>query len=183
MNSATRRRNSSSGSGTQPGWWKTESSSRCGTPRAAASAAATVVLPDPLLPTTDIRSTPLSMCAAARDRTGIIRRGAIPGLAGQAGPQRDDVPYRGPELAVVQRAVAVGIDQPVQRLDALADVLDRAEQQVHPGGRGQHGAVLDTAVVHQSAGLQRVGDGDAGVAEPLPQLALDDLGRQAGRAA
>src|ERR1022692_3806066 len=81
MNSATRRRNSSFSSGTQPGWWKTESSSRCGMCSAALIAAPRVVLPDPLLPTTDTRSTSFSMGAPARDSTGDKSEAADAGLA------------------------------------------------------------------------------------------------------
>ena len=44
-------------SGTQPGWWKTPSSSRCGTPRTTASDVASVDFPDPEFPTTDTRRT------------------------------------------------------------------------------------------------------------------------------
>ena len=61
MKSATRARNSGTGSGTQPGWWKTESSSRCGAPISLASSAAIVVLPEPLFPTTDTRCMRSSM--------------------------------------------------------------------------------------------------------------------------
>src|ERR1700733_9605409 len=57
VRAVTRRRNSSLGRGSQPGWWKALSSSRCGTSRLSASSLATVDLPEPEFPTTDTRRT------------------------------------------------------------------------------------------------------------------------------
>src|SRR6266699_1669174 len=52
---ATRRRNSDVGSGIQPAWWLTESSSRKSAPSASASDRAKVDLPVPEVPTTETR--------------------------------------------------------------------------------------------------------------------------------
>src|SRR5216117_1364714 len=78
---ATRCRNSSRGSGTQPGWWKTESSSRNSASSASASARARVDLPAPEVPTTETRCTVPS--------TGAENSNAAPCLSLRFPPRHD----------------------------------------------------------------------------------------------
>ena len=72
--------------GSQRGWWKTLSSSRCGTPSVAASSLASVDLPEPEFPTTETRRTnadhstvPRAVTTSFPQPRRTARGGSLPG--------------------------------------------------------------------------------------------------------
>src|SRR4051812_25500815 len=107
MNAAVRRRNSSSGSSTQPAWWRIESSSRNGTPRRSAAARPTVDLPEPDVPTIEMRMRRRRLIGGPRPEqpfasAGCLERGPrVEGL-GQAEVAPDDALEQGDGPFVVE---------------------------------------------------------------------------------
>src|SRR5579875_2180048 len=127
----TRRRNSSAGSGVQPAWWYTESSSSQVAPSLAASAAANVDLPAPDVPMTETRRT------AATVTPG---HGAC--HLAPAGPRRDDGHMtepvrapRGPQLSCKAWPQEAAMRMLMNNLDP--EVAEHPDQLIVYGGSGR----------------------------------------------
>ena len=97
-------------------------------------------------------------------------------LAAKAGSQRNDALDGGCEQGTVEGSVVEAFLEREPGPFTLVEALTGAQDQVHSGVSRQRGAPPGRAERLQRPGLQRVGNRDAGEAEPLAQFAADDGG-------
>src|SRR5216117_813433 len=151
---ATRCRNSSRGSGTQPGWWKTESSSRNSASSASASARARVDLPAPEVPTTETRCTVPSTGAENSNAAPCLSLRFPPGHDGLMTQSREPIHApRGTQLSCKSWATEGAMRMLMNNLDP--EVAEHPDQLIVYGGSGRAARSWDAyaAIIRTLQGL------------------------------
>src|SRR6266704_4327225 len=134
---ATRRRNSDVGSGIQPAWWLTESSSRKSAPSASASDRAKVDLPVPEVPTTETRR-----IEAGAEHTAAEPSNGPPSLSPAFPPSHDGLMMHAPVRAPrgVQRTCKGWATEAAMRMlmnNLDPEVAEHPDQLIVYGGSGR----------------------------------------------